>query len=257
MQALHKKILNAGNIFVFASGNVSSSKLVSLLNKTLGQLKADKGELYRPHAVEPVKVGNQNKVLSHPHAQGTGFAERVFAGPTADSEDYIPAVIASSIYSDILFNVVRERHGACYTPSSAMQLSRAPMGGEYIFKLSDPKFVSYVNEARDYLASGKIITSVGENGSYVVSDVKDELESYRNSYIVSTYSGQRTAAAVAGQLVYNLLSYDDMFFSDKLNAKVLELDAATVVSVFKKYWCDAKSQWWVMAGPDLKDKITF
>ena len=257
MQALHKKILNAENIFVFASGNVSSSKLVSLLNKTLGQLKADKGEVYRPHSVNPVKVGNQNKVLSHPSAQGTGFAERVFAGPTADSEDYVPAIIASDIYDKILFNVVRERHGACYTPSSVMQLSRAPMGGEYIFKLSDPGFVSYVNEARDYLASGKIITSVGENGNYVVSDIADELESYRNSYIVSTYSGQRTVAAIAGQLVYNLLSYDDMFFSDKLNAQVLELDAATVVSVFKKYWCDAKSQWWVMAGPDLKDKITF
>ena len=107
------------------------------------------------------------------------------------------------------------------------------------------------------MASGKVIDSVGADGKYVVSDIAVELESYRNSYIVSTYSGQRTAAAVAGQLVYNLLSYDDMSFTDKLNAQVLELDAATVVSVFKKYWCDAKSQWWVMAGPDLKDKITF
>lgn len=257
MQALHKKILNAENIFIFASGNISSSKLVTELNKTLGLLASDKGEVYKPHAVAPAGIGSQNKVLTHPSAQGTGYAERVVAGPTADSPDYIPAVIASNIYSSILFNVVREHHGACYSPGSVMQLSRAPTCGEYIFKLSDPGFVSYVNEARDYMAAGKVIDSVGADGKYVVSDIADELESYRNSYIVSTYSGQRTAAAVAGQLVYNLLSYDDMSFTDKLNAQVLELDADKVVSVFKKYWCDAKSQWWVMAGPDLKDKVKF
>jgi zinc protease len=258
MQTLHRKLLNAENIFVFASGNITPSKLVSELNKTLGTLASDKTEVYRPHAVTPAKVGGRNQVLTHPSAQGTGYAFRVFAGPTADSDDYIPSVIASNIYSTILFNVVRERHGACYTPSSTMQLSRAPFGGEYIFKISDPaNFVSYVQEARDYLASGKIIDSVGEDGTYVVSDVKDELESYKNSYIVSTYSGQRTAAAVAGQLVYNLLSYDDMAFSDRLDAKVLGLDAAAVVDAFKKYWCDADSQWWVMVGPELKDKVKF
>ncbi|MBQ9539240.1 MAG: hypothetical protein IJU95_08205, partial [Treponema sp.] len=157
-----------------------------------------------------------------------------------------------------LFNVVRERHGACYSPSSFMQFSRAPMGGEYIFKISDvANFVSYVKEARDYLAAGKIIDSVGDDGKYVVSDVSDELESFKNSYIVSTYSGQRTAAAVAGQLAYGLLSYDDMFFMDKINAKVLNLDSDTVVKTFKKYWCDAPGQWWVMVGPELKDKVKF
>ncbi|MBP5156940.1 MAG: hypothetical protein ILP18_03600, partial [Treponema sp.] len=122
---------------------------------------------------------------------------------------------------------------------------------------SDPNFVKYVNEARDYMAQGKMIDSVAEDGSYVVSDIQDELESYKNSYIVSTYSGQRTAAAVAGQLVYDLLSYDDISFSEKLNMQVLFLDAQTVVSSFRKYWCDAKSQWWVMVGPDLKDKVAF
>ncbi len=258
MKAMHKKILNAENIFVFASGNISSSKLVAQLNNTLGLLDSDKSEVYRPHAVPPAKIGSTNQVLTHPSAQGTGYAQRVFAGPVADSPDYIPAVIASRIYSTILFNVVREHYGACYTPSSMMQLSRAPTGGEYIFKISDTEnFVRYAKEARDYMASGKVIDSVGQDGKYVVSDIKDELESYRNSYIVATYSGQKTVAAVAGQLVYNLLSYDDMTFSDKLNAQVLDLDADSVLSVFKKYWCDADSQWWVMVGPELKDKVKF
>ena len=257
MQALHKKILNAGNIFVFASGNISPAKLVSELNKSLGLLASDKEELYRPHAVAPAAIGGQNRVLTHPSAQGTGYAQRVFAGPTPDSADYVPAVIAAKMYSTILFNVVREHYGACYSPSAIMQLSRAPTGGEYIFKLSDPKFVSYVNEARDYMARGKMIDSVAGDGSYVVSDIQDELESYKNSYIVSTYSGQRTAAAVAGQLVYDLLSYDDISFTEKLNMQVLFLDAQTVVSTFRKYWCDARSQWWVMVGPEMKDTVAF
>ena len=68
---------------------------------------------------------------------------------------------------------------------------------------------------------------------------------------------QRTAAAVAGQLVYDLLSYDDISFSEKLNMQVLFLDAQTVVSTFRKYWCDARSQWWVMVGPEMKDTVAF
>ncbi|MBQ9538618.1 MAG: insulinase family protein, partial [Treponema sp.] len=105
MQELHKKVLNAGNIFVFASGNVNSSKLVKELNKTIGKLSADKDNLYSPHEVPPVNIVGGDELLVHPSAQGTGYAIRVFAGPTANSDDYIPSIIASNIYSNILFNV--------------------------------------------------------------------------------------------------------------------------------------------------------
>ena len=258
MQQLHTDILNGENIFIFASGNINAAKLVKELNKTLGKLAFDKSSVYKPHSVPPVKASGKPVVLTHGSALGTGFAYRVFAAPAADSADYIPAVIASNIYSTILFNVVREHYGDCYTPSSGMQLSRAPIAYEYIFKLSDPEnLVKDVAEARDYMAQGKVIDSVGKDGNYVVSNIEDALASYKNSYIVSTYSGQRTAAAVAGQLVYNLLSYDDLFFSDKLDAQVLHLTAQQVTDVFKKYWCDSPSQWWFMVGPDLKDKLKY
>ncbi len=258
MKELHKKVLNAKNIFVVASGCFDVKKLISELDKTLGKMESDSSEVYMPHEVSQVKITGENKVLTHQSLKGTGYAIRVFKSPLATGKDYIPALIASDIYNTILFNVVREHYGACYTPSTGISLSRAPIGQVYIYKASDVEhLVSYVNEASNYMSNGNIITSVADDGTYKVSTIEDELESYKNSYIVATYSSKKTPAAIAGSLTYNILSYDDMFFTDKLNAQVMDVTAQQVQDVFTKYWVDEPSQWWFMVDPELKDKVKF
>ncbi len=256
MKQLHKRILNAENIFVVAVGSMNGKALVKALNPTIGSIPSDASDITVLKDVPPVKVQGEPVILTHPEAAGTGYVSRMFASPLPTSEDYMPAILAGEVYSGILFNVVREHYGACYTPSSYVTQSKAPLGQENIFKLSNPEhFAEYMTEARNYMAEGKIIDSVADDGTYVLSSLKDRLQSYKNSYIVSTYGKQATTAGVAGSLLYDILSYDDMFFNRSLDAKMEAVTAEQVLDVFNRYWVDGPCQWWLMVGPDMKGRI--
>ena len=256
MKALHRTILNASDIFVVAVGNIDARKLVAELDKTLGKLEARSAESSKVQDVPPVSVGTEAQVLVNKSTQGTGYVSRVFAAPPSTSEDYIPAVLASDIYSTILFNVVREHYGACYSPSTGIVQSKAPIGQEYLYKLSNPEhFAEYMAEARGYMARGQVIDSVKADGTYSFSSIADVLQSKKNAYIISTYQSQETTGGVATSLLYNMLSYNDMFFGKKLAAKVQHVTSEQILDVFKRYWIDAASQWWVIVGPDDEGKV--
>lgn len=257
MKDLYKKIMNPSAMFVVAVGNVNQKKLVSALNKTIGKLKAT-SDKYVAKAVPELKISGDNVVLTHPSAQGSGYVARIFASPSSDSEDYVPATLAASIYSDVMFNVIREHYGACYTPTSYVVGSRAPLGYEYLFKLSDvSNFYKYMKEARNYMAEDKLIESVNEDGSYNVSDIESRIEGYKNSSINSTYESQATTAGIAGNLVYNVMQFDDISYDAKQLEQLKATTADDVLKVFNKYWVNAASRTFVMVGPDDADKINF
>ncbi|MCR5606577.1 MAG: insulinase family protein [Treponema sp.] len=257
MKDLYKKIMNPSTMFVVAVGNINQKKLVSALNKTIGKLKAT-SDKYVAKAVPELKISGDNVVLTHPSAQGSGYVARIFAAPSSDSVDYIPATLAASIYSDVMFNVIREHYGACYTPTSYVVGSRAPLGYEYLFKVSDvSNFYKYMKEARDYMAEDKLIESVNEDGSYNVSDIESRIEGYKNSSINSTYESQATTAGIAGNLVYNVMQFDDISYDVKQLEQLKATTADDVLKVFNKYWVNAASRTFVMVGPDDADKVNF
>ncbi|MCR5763858.1 MAG: insulinase family protein [Treponema sp.] len=253
MKNLHSKILNAADIFVVAVGSLDGQKLVSALNKSIGQLEWDEESKYVEQDIPILQIQNDTHVLTMDSAKGTGYVSRVFTSPVPSDDDYIPAVLAGEIYSDILYNLVREHYGACYTPSSFVPISKAPLGIEYLYNLSDPvNFVKYMQEARSYMAQGKFVEPSNKNASYRITDIEDHLESYKNKYYISTYFEEQTSGSVAANIIYNQMSYGDMFYNKKLDAQVKNVTADQIVSVFKKYWVDAPCQWWVMVGPDFK-----
>lgn len=259
MQALHKKVLDPANMFVVVVGGMDGKKLVKELDKSIGQLPAaNESVQYGLRNIPPVQVGSEPVVLTHPSAERTGYIARVFASPPVTDPDFIPAVLASDMYSTVMFNVVREQHGACYTPRSRVNASAAPAGMEFLYRLSDPEhFASYMEEARNYMLQGKLIDAIGKDGNYIFADIEDRLPSYKNAYIISTYGSQATVGGVATNLVYNILTFDDMHYDLVLDSQVEGVSAAQIEAIFRKYWVDAPSQWWAMVGPDLKDRLQF
>ena len=258
MKKLHKEIMAPENIFVVAVGNANSGKLVSELNKTLGQLKATGGKVYKIPQIAPVTIKGEPVILTHPSAAGTGYVSRFFATPSITSPDYPAALLAASMYSTVMFNVVREHHGVCYTPGSYCGSGFAPIGEEYLFKLSNPEsFVSAMEEARNYMLKGQLIESLDDDGNYIFSKISDRLQSYKNKYINSTYGSSATTGNIASTIVTNLLTYDDIFHDRKTDAEVMAVSEEDVMKAFKKYWVDEPSQWWLMVGPDMKDRIKF
>ena len=200
---------------------------------------------------KPVVLGNKN-------VAGNGYALRVFPAPSVTSADYIPACIANKIYSDIMFNVVRERRGICYTPLSTTNRSRAPIGAEVLVNLTDyNNFASAVSEARNLMSSGKVIKSLDEKGNYTFDTLANSLESYRNKYINSSFSELATSMGKAAKLIDNLVYFEDIAHDTKEMEELQAISASDILRVFKTYWVDEGSRWFAIVGPGDENRLKF
>lgn len=255
--SLHSELLDSRRISVVACGNFNLDSLLEKLNETVGTVKARGSELKQPE-VAPVVVSGENAVFVHQAAAGTGFIMRAFASPAVTEPDYPVARIAENIYSDILFNVVRENYGACYTPQSAVLSSAAPFGFEYLYRASNlTDFSSYVAEAREIMSSGKVISGRDKNGAYVFEPLSERLEGYINSYINKKYASQATTGGIAMRMCASLLQFGDVYSADALSRIAAQTMTEDILRVFKKYWIDGDSRWFAVVSPDDEEKIRF
>lgn len=247
MKALHERMLNADDMFLVAAGNVDGKKLVKELNKTLGKIAANGA--FNVKDVPDLSVSGAPVLLSSPAVENSGYVLRAFASPSNDSPDYIPSALAGKIYSEIMFNVVRERNGVCYTPISNVGGSRGAYGYEYLYSLKKyDKFASVMDEARKVLASGKVISAVADDGSYIYAPVSDSLTSFKNKFINSNYESQATLASATTEYVYNVLQFNDINHDAAQLEAVNSTTADDVVRCFNKYWIDQSGRWFIIVG---------
>jgi zinc protease len=257
MKKLHDKDMDARRIMIVAVGNFDAAELAKQLNKTFGKIKQQTYEL-KSQVIPPLKVGGEPVVITSDAAAGTGYLEKVYAGPSIDSDDMVASAIAATMYSQILFNVVREKYGACYTPSCSISPMKAGMADVYIFKASNlSNIVEYEKEAQDVFASGKIIDGKNDDGSFKFTPAADRLEGFKNQYINSFYDASVTNGDVAGRIAISLLEFGDPYKYDEKVASINNVTADDVESAFKKYWVDNSYQWFAVVGPADKDKIQF
>ena len=252
MKALHEKLLYPENIFVVASGNINSKKLVKKLNATIGKLKKDSSRTpFVPEAsVPPVNIGGTADVkLKSESSKGTGFAMRVFETPSQTSDDYIAFSLACDIYSDILFNVVREHYGTCYSVSNMFAGSKASYGGEYLYQISDFKnFKTRVDEALGYMRNGFTVDSFDSSGKPVLVPLSERIEAYKNKYISSLYAGEQTSYSKAFSILYSIMQFDDIDRDEKNLLKLYSLTADEVTAAFCRYMEKSKGRWFIVSG---------
>lgn len=257
IRTFHSALLDSRRISVVACGSFSVPELLEKLNETLGTLHAGKNAL-KDTAVEPLSVFGENAVFVHQAAAGTGFVMRAFASPSVTSPDYPVARIACDIYSDILFNVVRENYGACYTPESSIVSSAAPFGFEYLYRASNlTDFSRYMDEARGIMERGVVISGRDADGQYVFEPLEDRLEGYINSYINRKFASQATTGGIAGRMCASLLQFGDVFSADALTGIAQKTTAEDILRVFKKYWVDGSSRWFAVVSPEDEERIKF
>ena len=251
MRAHHESLLAAGDIFVVVAGNVDAERITKKLSKTLGKLKVQR-QAHQQQTIPQITIQEQPPVvLRLPSSAGTANVSRVFSSPPNAHPDFMPCVLAGEVYSDILFNVVREHYGICYTPQSYVIGSKAPYGVEHLYKVSDfEHFFAATAEARGYMESGLVVERTGEEGSYEFSPLKDRIESYKSSYINQTYAGRQTSKDLVEHLGYNLLQFDDIDFDLKQLEQLRTTEAGDVRRVFKKYWVDSPSAWFAVTGEE-------
>ena len=251
MRAHHESLLAAGDIFVVVSGNVDSERITKKLSSTLGKLKVQRKPTSQK-VIPQITIQEQPPVvLRLPSSAGTANVSRVFSSPPNSHPDFMPCVLAGEVYSDILFNVVREHYGICYTPQSYVIGSKAPYGVEHLYKVSDfEHFFAATAEARGYMESGLVVDRTNEEGSYEFSPLEERIESYKSSYVNQTYAGRQTSKDLVEHLGYNLLQFDDIDFDLKQLEQLRTTEVSDVSRVFKKYWVDAPSAWFAVTGPE-------
>ena len=258
LESLHNAIMNTNEIFVVAVGNVNAKSLVKELNKTLGALPKSKTPATKLDLPQLQLESQEPVVLTNASVSGSGYLSRVFASPANSSSDFIPASLAANIYSAIMFNVVREHYGVCYTPYSYVSGSLAPYGEEFLYNLSDyENFVSAMKEARDIMADGKVIESVDENGSYVFSPLEKELAGYKNKFINSRYESQSTPEEIVSTLAYNVMNFNDINYGQKQLNQINAATADEILKIFHKYWLEGNARWYAIVGPENAEELNF
>ncbi|MBE6353702.1 M16 family metallopeptidase [Treponema sp.] len=257
MKNLYAQVFVPENMFFLVSGDVKEKTVLKKLDSSFGKIKGTGKKTAENGEIPPLTIkSGESIVVKNENARGTAYIGRVFVSPPNTSEDYPAALIASAVYNDQLFNSVRIARSVCYTPSTMVVGSKAPYGMEFLFKVSDFKgFKKALDEAREYLKKGLVITGTDEKGSYVTEPLENMLESYKNKYINSTFHQKQTPSAASQELAYNILQFDDAGHSLKLLDMVRSLTAEQVQSVFIRYWGAEADKWFAVCDPSEAEII--
>ena len=257
MRFLHERDTDARRIMIVAVGNYDEKKLLKKLDAAFGSIPTRSYDLRSPD-VPPLTVSGEPIVIGSKAASGTGYLEKAMSGPSLFDDDMLAASLAASMYSQVLFNVVREKYGACYSPSASVIPMRAGLANVFIFKASDlANVVRYEKEAQAIFASGKVIDGKNDDGTYIFSSVADRLRGYKNQYVNSFYASSVTNAGVASRLTYSLLMFGDPYAYDEKIAELFSVSADDVLRAFRKYWVAGGGRWFCVVGPEDIDTVKF
>lgn len=251
MKEVHDQILKGGDFFISAIGTINTKKLVKTLNRSIGALRFDPEKQHKMLEIPTVQIEKKRPVIiTHPSAAGTAFCSRVFASPVVDSPDAMAAFLAGQIYSDILYNVVREHYGICYTPYSSVITSKAPISQDYLFKVSDyARAGKAVKEAMEYMSRGVTVEKCNEDGSYVFSSIAENLESYKSKWLNSKYGNSATTSGQMFRIMSDIMFHEDMDYDLKEVELIKKLTAEDIVRVFNKYWVEGNANWYAVTFP--------
>ncbi len=242
VKAWHAGILDASRISVVAVGNFDQDALVAKLEATIG--KIGKNGWKKPAVPQlAVKAGFAKEV--HEASEDIAYVQGYYAIPDRDDPDYQAFGLACDMFDDILFGIVREKHGACYSIQAAFRTARTSYGFIRVYKTSTPKEIkSYLDEAVGLMRDGKLIVMKDPaTGDAVYATIDERLAAYKNKYINTVYSQQRTSAEMCGSIARSMTYFGDYAEYLRVVEKVRAVKAADVAAAFKKYVVDAPIFW--------------
>ena len=234
LKKYYKEILDAKRIFVVAAGDINLSKLRRALEKTLAKIPAQENEFFVPDPPAFAIKGPAVSLKSPALKKGSGHIALVFKSPAYNSPDLIAARVAASMYNESLFNIVRTKYGACYTPSASVGFSPAPYGMVFLYRVSDMEnAASYIPQAEE---------------DFLQSDIEGNIKGYIKKYINSAYQNQMTCSSIASRSATALLTFGDIDGFDKLAAAAKNVTADDVRRVFRQYFQSNDERFFEISG---------
>jgi zinc protease len=260
----------SGRIFIVAVGNFDPPKLLQKLNAAFGAMPK---KSFTRAAVPPLSGSEKSDLILDvfPKSEGLAYVRADFALIPPDSPELPRLQVAFTLLDDILFEIVRTQHGACYSVWSGLHPFFAGYGDITVYKTQVPARVKqYVDDAISVLLRGQCMagnvsaSAEGKSGIGAEVSPKDQkgvfvpiaeaLPFYTQQFLTSFYSGQQTnisvAAQIAASIVYRGDYRDYLLLTDRINA----VSADDVVRVANSYLRNNPMLWVVLGDSEsLKD----
>jgi Predicted Zn-dependent peptidases len=251
-KAWYASRLCANELFVVAVGDFDPAALQKDLEATLGKLPAKGAAL--PAAPAPIAKSGAGSLakVEFPQSRGMGYLRGDFAAPAPAAPDYMALSIGMKTFSDLLFNVVRDKYGAVYTPNAYIRSNVANYGSVMLFKTKIPgKAKAYVDEAAAVLASGRAVAVDPAASKDGFSPLEDVLAATKAQFVNELYESQATNAAIATRIATSVVTTGDyrdyLLDVDRINA----VTADQVKAAVDKYLMRGTINWVALGSADV------
>ena len=259
----YEKHFSADRIFLVAVGDFNPAELAYKLEKLLGDIpNLNLGPVPKPPNFPMGSSGSElalGSLITQAHDQSKGiiYLRGDFSAPAPGSDDFFATTLATSIFSDLLFAVVRDKYGAVYTPSAAIRSHTANYGSIMIYKSDAPqKIKQYIDEAVALMAQGRVVsvdpTKTDADGYMGLSDA---LDTYKQLYINDYFEAVRTNAAIASLMIRSIKLTGNPADWLKDQNRIEILDASAVYNAFEKYVHNGTFLWVAVGDQALLDKL--
>ncbi len=259
----YEKHFSSDRIFLVAVGDFNPAELAYKLEKLLGDIpNLNLGPVPKPPNFPMGSSGSElalGSLITQAHDQSKGiiYLRGDFSAPAPGSDDFFATTLATSIFSDLLFAVVRDKYGAVYTPSAAIRSYTANYGSIMIYKSDAPqKIKQYIDEAVALMAKGRVVsvdpTKTDADGYMELSDA---LDTYKQLYINDYFEAVRTNAAIASLMIRSIKLTGNPADWLKDQNRIEILDAQAVYNAFEKYVHNGTFLWVAVGDQALLDKL--
>lgn len=252
IKAWYERRMRANVLFVVAVGDFDPAALRKSLEAGLGGLPASGAAL--PAAAPAFAHSGPGTLdkIEFPQSKGVGYLRGDFAAPPMTDPDYVPLSIGMNIFSDVLFRVVRDQHGAAYSPMANLKSFNANYGSVALYKTSIPgKAKAYIDEAVAVLASGRGMAVDLASSPDGYAPIADILVATKAQFVNSVYESQATNAAIASQISRSVLSTGDyrsyLLLVDRIEATTPD----SIMKALGKYLFDGTIRWVALGASDV------
>jgi zinc protease len=247
VKSWYARRMRAGSLFIVAVGNFDTEKLRRSLESGLGALPAsDTPTPARAVAIAHPGPGKLSKV-EYPQSKGVAYVRGDFPAPNIADPDYVPLSIGMSIFSDLLFHIVRDEHGAVYSPMTTIRSFDANYGTVALYKTSVPGDAkAYIDEAAAILASGRGMALDPESSPDGYAPIPEILDAIKARFTNSVYESQATNAAIASQIARSVLSTGDYRYYLLNVDRIAAVTPDKIHDALKKYLFGGSLTWVVL-----------
>ncbi|AEJ18312.1 M16 family metallopeptidase [Gracilinema caldarium] len=247
---------SANRIFIVAVGAVDPDKLYKQLEASIGTIP-DKKIPLPPHTPT---FSNTTKLVRHeyPASRGLAYLRGDFPAPAPTDPDYMALNVGLKIVSDLLFNVVRDKYGATYSPAAYIRAFPANYGSIVMYKTKVPNTIkAYIDEALADFGRGYCIAideDIAEDPSARVP-IAEALPTYKALFINEYYQNQQTNAQQAVTIISSVINTGDYrsYLKDMRNIESLKADQ--VQAAVNKYLLKGTITWVVTGSKDMIDLV--